>query len=286
MALSGTPIQNDLRELWSLFDFVFPGRLGTLPAFEQEFAVPIKRGGYSNASPMQVQLAYRCAVTLRDLIEPFMLRRLKKDVKEVSRMPGKTEHVLFCRLSTTQRSMYEAYLQSDDVARVMRGSANLLAAVTMLRKIANHPDLVCDPSAAALDSFIQNRGLATSNLLGDDSDEEDVLFDEESMVQRSGKLEVLAKILPLWRKQGHRVLIFCQWKKMLNIIQSFTMMKGWKFGRLDGNTNVAARQRLVDTFNSDDSYMGLLCTTKTGGVGLNLTGANRIVLYGTYLTIV
>ena len=66
---------------------------------------------------------------------------------------------------------------------------------------------------------------------------------------------------------------------MLNIIQRFTMMKGWKFGRLDGNTNVASRQRLVDTFNSDESYMGLLCTTRTGGVGLNLTGANRIILY-------
>ena len=65
IAMSGTPIQNDLRELWSLFDFVFPGRLGTLPAFESEFADPIKRGGYSNASPMQVQLAYRCALMLR-----------------------------------------------------------------------------------------------------------------------------------------------------------------------------------------------------------------------------
>lgn len=85
LLLSGTPIQNDLRELWSLFDFVFPGRLGTLPAFEAEFADPIKRGGYSNASPMQVQLAYRCALMLRDLINPYLLRRQKKDIKEVSR---------------------------------------------------------------------------------------------------------------------------------------------------------------------------------------------------------
>ena len=91
LAMSGTPIQNDLRELWSLFDFVFPGRLGTLPAFEQEFADPIKRGGYSNATPMQVQLAYRCSLTLRDLINPFLLRRQKKEIKEVSRMPSKSE---------------------------------------------------------------------------------------------------------------------------------------------------------------------------------------------------
>ena len=114
LLMSGTPIQNDLRELWSLFDFIFPGRLGTLPAFEAEFAEPIKRGGYSNASPMQgmcvfsiemfpfmdqdlaanviaVQLAYRMALVLRDLINPYLLRRQKKDIKEVNRMPGKTE---------------------------------------------------------------------------------------------------------------------------------------------------------------------------------------------------
>ena len=81
--------QNNLRELWSLFDFIFPGRLGTLPAFEAEFAEPIKRGGYSNASPMQVQLSVRCALVLKDLIHPYLLRRKKKDIKEVSRMPGK-----------------------------------------------------------------------------------------------------------------------------------------------------------------------------------------------------
>jgi DNA excision repair protein ERCC-6 len=112
-----------------------------------------------------------------------------------------------------------------------------------------------------------------------------------------------------FKKQGHRVIIFCQWRKMLNIIQRFVMMKGWKFGRLDGNTSVAARQRLVDNFNSDDSYFVMLATTRTGGgrslisyqiflsflpflltdslfsvitiltVGLNMTGANRVILY-------
>jgi DNA excision repair protein ERCC-6 len=282
LAISGTPIQNDLRELWSLFDFVFPGRLGTLPAFEQEFAVPIKYGGYLNASPMQVQLAYRCALMLRDLIEPFLLRRLKKDVKEVSRMPGKTEHVLFCHLSQRQRAMYEAYLQSDDVSRVLRGNHMLLAAVTVLRKIANHPDLVCDPSEVSFKKFVQNRGFArseTGDLSDSGYDEDGVLGDEQGLLERSGKLEVLARILPIWKKQGHRVLIFCQWRKMLNIIERFVRSNGWKFARLDGNTNIASRQRLVDSFNTDNSYFGMLCTTRTGGVGLNLIGGTHVGRY-------
>lgn len=203
LALSGTPIQNDLKELWSLFDFVFPGRLGTLPTFEQEFADPIKRGGYSNASPMQVQVAFRCALILKDLINPYLLRRLKKDIKEVNRMPGKKEHVLFCRLTSHQRVLYESFLQSDLIKNVMRGSVQLLGAITMLRKICNHPDLVCAPNKSSIDTFIQ-KGFVDENDAQDAYDDDDSIDDEETLTDRSGKLEVLAKILPLWHKQGHR----------------------------------------------------------------------------------
>lgn len=282
LLLSGTPIQNDLRELWSLFDFVFPGRLGTLPVFLSEFADPIKRGGYSNASPMQVQLAYRCALVLRDLINPYLLRRQKKDCKEVNRMPGKTEQVLFCKLSSRQRRMYEAYLRSDEVRNIIRGSAQCFRPIIMLRKICNHPDLICRPDQGEYESFLHN-GFVNEKEMDDISSDEENLhigtYNESTLIDRSGKLKILAKILPLWKKQGHRVLIFSQWKKMLDIIQHFMNSQGWKFARLDGNTNVAARQRLVDTFNNDDTYFGMLLTTKTGGVGLNLTGANRIILY-------
>jgi SNF2 family DNA or RNA helicase len=186
LLMSGTPIQNDLRELWSLFDFIFPGRLGTLPAFEAEFAEPIKRGGYSNASPMQVQLAYRCALVLRDLINPYLLRRQKKDIKEVNRMPGKTEQVLFCRLSSKQRSLYQEYLASDEVMGVMKGSVQLLKAVTVLRKICNHPDLVVGADGKLGSAFQEESS----------SDEEDFdAFDEDELAERSGKLNVLSKIL-------------------------------------------------------------------------------------------
>merc|ERR1740139_2024750 len=284
--LSGTPIQNNLRELWSLFDFVFPGRLGTLPAFEIEFEQNIRVGGYRNATPMQVQLAYRCALALKDLIDPYLLRRRKKDIPEVSLMPGKTEQILFCRLSGRQRSMYEAYLRSDDVCRMIRtrdktNSTKCFSAITALRKMCNHPDLICRPQAKEYGKFLLHgstdggRDDHAESSHGAEEEEEE----QGTIVTRSGKMAVLAKVLPLWQRQGHRVLIFTQTRKMLNLIQRFTIFSGMKFGRIDGNTGIKDRQKVVDLFNYDLSYFGLLLTTKTGGVGLNLTGANRIILF-------
>jgi DNA excision repair protein ERCC-6 len=91
LILTGAPIQNRLRELWSLFDFVFPGRLGTLPLFEAQFAAPIAAGGWTHATTLQVATAYQCALVLRDLIGPYLLRRLKRDVN--AHLPTKTEQV-------------------------------------------------------------------------------------------------------------------------------------------------------------------------------------------------
>ena len=192
-----------------------------------EFADPIKRGGYSNATPMQAQLAYRCALVLRDLINPYLLRRQKKDIKEVSRMPGKTEQVLFCKLSRRQRSMYESYLASDEVRNIVRGSGSkqCFRPIIMLRKICNHPDLITQDQSS-YDSFLRS-GYVDENDLdgsssGSDNDYDNPVstvenYDETTLIERSGKLEVLAKILPLWKKQGHRVLIFSQWKKVSRV---------------------------------------------------------------------
>jgi len=226
---------------------------------------------------MQVQLAYKCALVLRDIINPYMLRRLKRDIAEVNRMPGKKEQVLFCRLSDQQRMLYESYLQSEEVKAVIRGSNQSFRAITHLRKICNHPSLVSEKSNVSFDSLIQSGKSLEEIITSDCSDEEE--SENYKSIESSGKLSVLSKILPLWHKQGHRVLIFCQWKKMLNIIQRFMLEKGWRVGRLDGSTNVGSRQQLVDTFNNDESYFAMLMTTRTGGVGLNLTGANRVVLY-------
>jgi len=140
IVMTGAPIQNRLTELWSLFDFCFPGKLGTLPVFAAQFAVPITIGGYANASPLQVSTAYRCAVVLRDLVGPYLLRRVKADV--ALSLPKKTEQVLFCPLTTPQRDAYRAFLASKDCEAILEGRREALAGIDVLRKIVNHPDLL------------------------------------------------------------------------------------------------------------------------------------------------
>ena len=251
LLLSGSPIQNRLVELWSLFDFVFPGRLGTLPIFQTHFEVPIAAGGFANASKFQVQTAYKCALELRELIDPYLLRRLKSDV--ALQLPDKQEQVLFCQLTKQQRRLYERALSSPEVARAIEGSAKVFGALTMLRKICNHPDL-------------QYVGVLDKP-------------DCYGCPKKSTKMQLLEKIFPLWREQGHRVLLFSQTKQMLDILEKFIQKLGMSYRRMDGDSNIKSRIAKIDEFNRNPNIFCFLLTTRVGGLGVNLTGANRVIIY-------
>lgn len=249
--MTGAPIQNKLSELWSLFDFVFPGKLGVLPVFETEFSVPITVGGYANATPLQVSTAYRCAVVLRDLIMPYLLRRMKADVN--AQLPKKTEHVLFCSLTPEQRSTYRAFLASSEVEEIFDGNRNSLYGIDVLRKICNHPDLLEREHAA------QNPDYGNP--------------------ERSGKMKVVEQVLKVWKDQGHRVLLFTQTQQMLDILENFLTACDYQYRRMDGLTPAKQRMALIDEFNNTDEIFVFILTTKVGGLGTNLTGANRIIIY-------
>ena len=246
--LSGTPIQNNLTELWSIYDFVYPGRLGTLPVFKTQFSVPISIGGYSNASAFQVQTAYKCACILRDFISPYLLRRMKVDVAK--QLPKKNEQVLFCKLTPMQVRMYKDYLSGDLVARILSGKHNALAGIDSLRKICNHPDLIHDEFAP-----------------------------DYGAVSKSGKLLVVESLLKMWKQESHRVLLFCQTRQMLNLIERFVSDSQYRYFRMDGNTPIKNRIDLVDEFNRNPEIFVFLLTTKVGGLGVNLTGADRVIIY-------
>ncbi|XP_025031409.1 DNA excision repair protein ERCC-6 isoform X1 [Python bivittatus] len=261
--LSGSPLQNNLKELWSLFDFVFPGKLGTLPVFMEQFSVPITMGGYSNASPVQVKTAYKCACILRDTINPYLLRRMKADVRMSLSLPDKNEQVLFCRLTDEQLQLYKKFIDSKEVYQILNREMQIFPGLLSLRKICNHPDIFS----------------GGPKILKGTPDEDLKEEDQFGFWKHSGKMIVVESLLKIWHKQGHRVLLFTQSRQMLRILEVFLKQRNYSYLKMDGTTTVASRQPLIMRFNEDASIFVFLLTTRVGGLGINLTGADRVIIY-------
>ncbi|KAH9281166.1 DNA excision repair protein ERCC-6 [Echinococcus granulosus] len=275
LIVSGTPMQNNLKELWCIFDFVYPGKLGGgMMDFLVNFAVPITQGGYANATPLEVETAYRCACTLKRVLSPYLLRRLKTEVH--LELPKKSEQVLFCHLTHYQRSVYEEYLGSQICQDILRGNGQVLGGLMVLKKLCNHPDLVTGGP----------RRFGIKQGESDDNDyEEGDEWRRFGCSRRSGKLMVTLDLLALWWEQKHKVLLFTQSRKMLNILERHASRRGYTYLRMDGGTPMRQRQHLVEQFNSTttsggpQSYFLFLLTTRVGGLGVNLTGADRVLIF-------
>lgn len=237
-ALTGTPIENSLGELWSLFDFVLPGYLFTYRRFKEEIERPIMDG--ADAGKLR---------ELKHRIAPFMLRRTKQEV--LTQLPRKTEQVVYCPMEKAQREAYLSVLAFFDTRLlpllekdgIQTHSLEILAALTRLRQICCHPGLALEKYAGA----------------------------------PSGKLDLLFEIIDQAVDGGHKTLVFSQFTGMLDLIQAGLAERGLSLVRLDGSTSVARRGKLVDRFNSDPGISTFLISLKAGGTGLNLTAADTVI---------
>ncbi|ELA42388.1 uncharacterized protein VICG_00487 [Vittaforma corneae ATCC 50505] len=267
--ITGTPIQNNLAELWSIFDFVNPNVLGSYSTFQDEFERKIKHC----KTEKEKQISYQYSVMLRSIIEPFILRRMKASVNHI--LPSKLDKVIFISLTDKQLQMYLEALKSKKFEILIKSGfgskGSLLSALVYLRKICNHPLLVGEKP------FVEYSHSDSSDSGNPDLQNASV----NQLINDSSKLKVTFDMLDQWYSEKNRVLLFFQTYKMLQIakmgISSFR--PDFKFIEMSGKTPTSKRSTIINTFNNDHSYFIFLLTTRVGGLGLNLTGANRIVIY-------
>ncbi len=245
IALTGTPVENRLSELWSIMDFLNPGYLGTPGGFRKKFAVPIEK--YRDDAK---------SVQLRSLVRPFVLRRLKSDPKVVGDLPPKVESREYCYLTSEQAELYEQtvkkMLADVDATEGIRRRGIVLSALVKLKQICNHP-------AQALKEIVKGQTTPPS-------------------AARSGKTTRLIEMLDEILAAGDQALIFSQFRQMGHLLAStlrHTLDREVLF--LHGGTPRLQRQKIVDEFQKADGTSPImLVSLRAGGVGLNLTAANHV----------
>lgn len=271
--ITGTPIQNNLAELWSIFDFVNPNLLGSYATFQDEFERTIKHC----RTELEAQRSYHYSIMLRSIIEPFILRRMKSAVEHI--LPNKLDRVVFIRLSQRQTDMYLEALNSKKFEQLLlygRRTRNVLFwALTHLRKICNHPALI---EGTSLERAPAEPTYESSS---DDSIFEVPNHDVEKLVNDSSKLKATIDMLDNWYSENRRVLLFFQTYKMLQIarIVIASMRPRFRCLEMSGQTPTSKRSALIDSFNNNKNIFIFFLTTRVGGLGLNLTGANRVIIY-------
>jgi SNF2 family DNA or RNA helicase len=278
IALTGTPVENRLTELWSILDFLNPGYLGQKNFFQRRFAIPIER--YGDTTSLQ---------TLRDLVQPFILRRLKTDRTIIQDLPEKQEMTVFCGLSPVQAALYQATvdqaLAAIDAAEGIQRRGMILALLTKLKQLCNHPALIAAnelaadaPDRAAVQPAATAKTTKTTKTKAVPS--KSSLIDPSSLSfhEDSGKLRRLEELLEVLLAEGDRALIFTQfaeWGKLLKVYLEKHLGQETLF--LYGSTTKNQREAMVDRFQNDPQAPRLfILSLKAGGVGLNLTRANHV----------
>lgn len=263
LILTGTPLQNNLPELWALLNFVLPKIFNSVKSFDEWFNTPFANTGGQDKIELSEEETLLVIRRLHKVLRPFLLRRLKKDVEKD--LPNKIEKVIKCPMSSLQSKLYRMMLKYNALftgdttggkkASTIKNANNQLM---QLRKICNHP-------------FVYEE---VENLINPKVETNDTIW------RVAGKFELLDRILPKFKETGHRVLIFFQMTQIMDIMEDFLRLRGMKYMRLDGGTKSDDRTELLKLFNAPNSdYFCFLLSTRAGGLGLNLQTADTVVIF-------
>lgn len=258
LLITGTPLQNNIKELITLIKFLKGGHVNpTLQSFEE-----IDLDNTQDARNQEELIR-----NLHTSLQPFILRRLKKDVEKS--LPSKSERILRVELSDMQTEYYRNIISKnyDALNAGATGSSqmSLLNIMVELKKVSNHPYLFPTAEERYLDSNGNNRA-------------RDIVL--KGMIMNSGKMVLLDKLLGKLKKDGHRVLIFSQMVRMLDILADYMSIKGYQYQRLDGTVASYTRKTLIDHFNAPGSQdFVFLLSTRAGGLGINLMTADTVVIF-------
>lgn len=304
LLLTGTPLQNNLQEMWSLFDFACQGSLlGTAKTFRMEYENPITRAREKDATVGEKALGLKISENLMTIIKPYFLRRTKDDIKknhaeksdtplpEDPREPSapvmpsltrKNDFVVWVYLAPVQEKIYRNFLCLDHVKEVLTTTRSPLAELTVLKKLCDHPRLLSARACTQLDldgqEYLEQDHESEAAVLSG-ANKIDHLSDE-TLIQESGKMLFLVGLLGRLREEGHRTLVFSQSRKMLDIIERVLSSRQFKIMRIDGTvTHLTEREKRINAFQSNKDYSVFLLTTQVGGVGITLTAANRVVIF-------
>ncbi|KAJ2905951.1 hypothetical protein MKZ38_003739 [Zalerion maritima] len=261
LILTGTPLQNNLGELWAMLNFVLPNIFKSVKTFDEWFNTPFANTGGQDKMELTEEEQILVIRRLHKVLRPFLLRRLKKDVEKD--LPDKTEKVIKCKFSALQSRLYKQMVTHQKIAVSdgkggKTGARGLSNMIMQLRKLCNHPFVFDEVEN-------QMNPLNTSN---------DLLW------RTAGKFELLDRVLPKYKETGHRVLMFFQMTAIMDIMEDFLRFRGMKYLRLDGTTKSEDRSELLSVFNAPNSeYFMFLLSTRAGGLGLNLQTADTVIIY-------
>lgn len=275
--LSGTPIQNDLTEYYSLLHFVNPGMLGTPNEFRRNYENAILRGRDANSTDSEREKAAKCLTDLNLLAEKCMIRRTAALLTKY--LPVKFEMIVCIKLTSMQLDLYRNFLKSDAIRKSLQnkedksgktGSNTALSNITTLKKLCNHPELIAEKINEEAEGFENARQFLPQGWCGRDV-----------QPQFGGKMILLDFMLTSISKSSDKIVIVSNYTQTLDFMEKLFRKRGYGYCRLDGTMSIKKRGKVVEDFNNPEekTVFIFLLSSKAGGCGLNLIGANRLIMF-------